>query len=140
MTARLAEAAARLAVFPALNKFIMDGNVPSGHPVWELEEGLLCALEFFFSFHDLPGLEPQKQKFLNLGAGDGRTNEEVSQAASFWTEIRAAYLLHRELEAEICGFEQPSPRRSGRGTCDILARFEGAERFFEVKRKSADVR
>jgi hypothetical protein len=43
------------------------------------------------------------------------------------------------LGTEILGFEQPSPRRQ-RGTCDIVGMFEGRECFFEVKRKSADVR
>jgi hypothetical protein len=138
--ADLLEAATRLAVFPDLMKFIGNRQVPSEHPVWGLNDGLLRALDFFLSLPELPGIEDQKQRFLRLGRGDGRTNEPESQQASLLTEIRATYLLSKELGAEILGFEQPSPRRQGRGTCDILCKFEGGERFFEVKRKSADVR
>ena len=137
--AELSEDTARLAVFPELMKFIGNSQVSSEHPVWGLEDGLLRALDFFFSLPELLGIATQKQRFLRLGRGDRRTNEPQTQEASFWAEIRATYLLNQSLGTEILGFEQPSPRRQ-RGTCDIVGMFEGRECFFEVKRKSADVR
>jgi hypothetical protein len=120
-------------------KFIGNSQVSSEHPVWGLEDGLLRALDFFFSLPKLPGMATQKQRFLRLGQVDGLTNEPEVQKASFWAEIRATCLLNQSLGIEILGFEQHSPRRQ-RGTCDIVGMFEGRKCFFEVKRKSADVR
>jgi hypothetical protein len=137
--AELSEDAARLATFSELMKFIGNSQVSSEHPVWGLEDGLLRALDFFFSLPKLPGMATQKQRFLRLGQVDGLTNEPEVQKASFWAEIRATCLLNQSLGIEILGFEQHSPRRQ-RGTCDIVGMFEGRKCFFEVKRKSADVR
>jgi len=120
-------------------KFIGNSQVSSEHPVWGLEDGLLRALDFFFSLPEMPSIAAQKQKFLRLGQGDGLTNDPEVQEASFWAEIRATFLLNQVLGTEILGFEQPSPRRK-RGTCDIVGMFEGRKCFFEVKRKSADVK
>jgi hypothetical protein len=137
--AESSEGATRLKRFPQLMKFVANSQVSSEHPVWGLEDGLLRALDFFFSLPELPGIADQKQRFLRLGQGDGFTNEAETQEASFWAEIRATSLLNGDLGAQILGFEQPSPRRQS-GTCDIVAKFEGSKCFFEVKRKSADVR
>jgi hypothetical protein len=137
--ADLSESTVRLAAFPNLMKFIGNSQISSEHPVWGLEDGLLKALDFFFSLRELPGIEAQKKKFLCLDRGDGRTNKPETQNASFWAEIRATYLLNTGLGAEILGFEQPSPR-GPRKRCDIVAMFEDSRCFFEVKRKSADVR
>ncbi|MGA2412665.1 MAG: hypothetical protein ABSG46_20065 [Candidatus Binataceae bacterium] len=73
--------------------FIKNNQLSDGHPVRFLEEGLLKALDYFFSLEDLPGIPDMKERFLNMRPGDGRTNETESQQASFWAEIRANYLL-----------------------------------------------
>lgn len=135
----LSENKARLDVFPYLSNFIQNNGVPPKHLVWELEDSILKALDFFLSLPDLPGLADQKKKFLAMLPGHGRTNKLEIQQAAFWAEIRANYLLHKELGAEILGFEQSSPRGQRGKTCDILAKFDGNECFFEVKRKSRDV-
>jgi hypothetical protein len=106
----LSENKARLDVFPYLSNFIQNNGIPPKHLVWELEEPLLKALDFFFSLPDLPGLADQKKKFLAMLPGDGRTNKLEIQQAAFWAEIRANYFLHRALGAEILGFEQSSLR------------------------------
>lgn len=125
---------------PFLNQLLSSGRVPSGHPFERLTDDdlILPAVDYFLSLADVPGHAEKLKEYLERASVAPMTNEASRQWASICAEIGATRLLGHELGLPIVAFERPSPRATGKKTCDIVVEIAATDRYCEVKRNSEE--
>jgi hypothetical protein len=127
--------------FPLYRTYRASGAFGSHPFAADISEGdpILPPLEFFLSLKDVPRFKEKLEQFLKQPDEPRSTNAAEVQWASACAEIGAVCLLGKELGLSILAFDATSPRRSRpKSNCDIVARLNGQETFFEVKRNSKE--
>lgn len=124
---------------PLTEKLLKSGKLKPGHYALDLKEDdlFLPVLEYFLGLQNVDGFDYKMNDFLNKPINNRNTNIGGIHWQSICAELVAIYLLGKELELAIVGFDQTSPAAIRKGSdCDIIASVNGKHTFFEVKRNS----
>ncbi len=103
--------------------------------VWENDPNL-PSINYFLSLDGIPGFDSKRKKFLqghkNLPENNSREVEFAAQLAEF----KAMLLISKDLGLTIVGLDQSPP--GFKNDCDIVAKLNGKDTFFEVKNRSKE--
>lgn len=123
--------------YPLTTKFIETTDLPKGNYLRTIPEGdrILPAFEYFLSLHRIEGFKSKLKEIKNNPIIDYEKNTGLVQWASICAEVGAIRLLGKELNIELTGFNQHSPKADSVGSeCDIRGKWNNHVLYFEVKR------
>jgi hypothetical protein len=110
----------------------------------DLRRGNLPALRFpAYAIQNLPRLQNLKETFTELASIVKKDNESKSNYYNHLTEFHAVWFAARTLRLKVIALEHrsspiQSPNRKGNGSCDILAKAQNTDIYFEVKALSRE--
>ncbi|MBL7148488.1 MAG: hypothetical protein ISS80_00265 [Candidatus Cloacimonetes bacterium] len=122
--------------YPKICDFILNTELDNNYYFLTLRynNSIMNPLEHFLGLNELKGFDGKLDEIKRDAIKTHNNNEGSIKWYSICAELHAIYIIGEQLGYKILGFEQRAPKAIS-GTCDIKAKKNSNNQFFEVKCK-----